>query len=73
MKMKIYEVSFDATTYIVVAKDEDQLLDLLHKADTSFQKEIDRGIVYMWDLRNIDPVDIQVIPMKPHVVFSVSH
>lgn len=71
--MNVYEVTFDATTYIVVAKDEDELLDLLHKADTSFQKEVDRGIVYMWNLRNIEPVHVHIVPMKPHIVFSVSH
>ena len=71
--MNVYEVTFDASTYIVVAKDEDQLFDLLHKNNSSFQKEVDRGIVYMWDLRNIEPVDIHLVPMRPHVMFTVSH
>jgi hypothetical protein len=67
-------VEFDTTTYIVVAKDEEDLLDLLHKRDSGFQKEVDRGIVYMWDLRTIDPVEVTVINQdKPKIVFVVSH
>ncbi len=72
--MNLYLIQFDVTTYIVLAKNEKELLDLLHKQDNAFQKEVDRGIVYMWDLRNIEPVDISVVNQKHSgIVFSVSH
>jgi len=72
--MNLYVVEFDATTYIVTATDEDELLDLLHQRDSAFQKEVDRGIVYMWDLRNIESVEVtQVDQEVKGILFSVSH
>jgi len=71
--MNVYEVTFDATTFIVVAKDEDQLFALLHTNDNNFKREVDRGIVYAWDLRNVESVDIHTVTMTPHIVFTVQH
>lgn len=72
--MNLYMVEFDATTYIVTATDEDELFDLLHQRDSSFQKEVDKGIVYMWDLQNIESVEVtQVDQEVKGILFSVSH
>ena len=71
--MNVYEVTFDASTYIVVAKDEEELLDLLHKTDAGFQREKGKGIVYIWRGFSISECHVHIVPMKPHVVFSVQH
>ena len=72
--MNLYEVKFDAPTYIVLARNEYELFDLLHKKDKGFQREVDRGIIYMWDLRNIEEVEVTIISQdNPKIVFLVSH
>ena len=71
--MNLYKVTFDASTFVVLAHDEDELFDLLHIISTSFQKEVGKGIVFMWDLKNIEDVHVEIVKQTPHVVFHVSH
>ena len=72
--MSLYEVSFDATTYIVVANNGDELFDLLRKSDPKFEQTADMSIVYNWDEDHPEECHIHLVDQNlPHVVFTVSH
>lgn len=75
--MRLYRVDYDASTIIVLAKDEDELLDLLHEKDSGFQKEKDKGIVYLWNFGgkiDASECEVEVIDKtRSGIIFSVSH
>lgn len=72
--MRLYNLEFDATAIFVIAEDEEQLLNLLHEKDASFQKEKDGGIIYIWDSQNIEEVHVEVVNLnRPGIIYSCSH
>lgn len=74
--MNFYEVTFDATTFIVVAKSKYHLYHLLHKHDSRFRQKADGSIFYIWDTvtNNTEDCHIHKIDQNlQHIVFTVSH
>jgi len=73
--MNLYEVTFDASTYIVVAKSKYYLYHLLHKHDSNFQQKADGSIFYKWGSQT-EPEDCHIHEIDQnlqHIVFTVSH
>jgi len=61
--MNLYEVTFDATTFIVLAETKDDLFNLLNKYDGRFRQKADGTIFYV----------CTVDQNREHIVFTVSH
>ena len=71
--MKLYQVSFDATTITVVAEDLENLFIVLHSRDEQFELKDDK-IFYRWDYAVVDECDVIEVSMKiPLVVQWESH
>ena len=71
--MKLYQVSFDATIIIVVAKNEKDVYKLLSSKDESFIKEGD-FLFYKWKDDYVDKCNIiELLMNKSQVLHWESH
>lgn len=69
MSLQLYQITFDTTVITLLAKDMNQLFEMLKEKDKNFFREKDR-IFYSWGKDYTDECDIYPVTMKIPIVLQ---